>query len=264
MRNPASLLLSLLALTALPTAALAEAAETTPSAAAAAKAEAEKPVDWREWHAGNAVADIDSLQRGARNFLNYCNGCHAIKYMRYQRMADDLKIPTSVLEKDLLPPGSHALDYITTSMPPADALNWFGKVPPDLSLIARSRDVDYLYQFLKTFYADPSTPTGSNNLAYPTTAMPAVLSELSGVSEAVFTPGKDGAKAFQHFETIVPGSLSPAQFDQFVRDTVNFLAYVSEPAQVDRQFIGVWVVLFLILLTWLSLLLKREYWKDLH
>lgn len=263
MRNLASCLLSLLVLAALTPVVHSE-AETTPSANAAAKAEEQKPVDWEHWHAGNSVADITSLQRGARNFFNYCNGCHAIKYMRYQRMADDLKIPASVLEKDLLPPGAHALDYVATSLPPADALNWFGKVPPDLSLIARSRDADYLYQFLKTFYADPSTPTGSNNLAYPATAMPAVLSDLSGVNEAVFKPGKDGAKEFEHFETIVPGSLTPDQYDQFVRDTVNFLVYVGEPAQTERQFIGVWVVLFLVLLTWLTMLLKKEYWKDLH
>lgn len=262
MRNLASCLLSLLALSALPALALSE--EAGPSAAAAAQGEESKPVDWEHWHAGNSVSDLNSLQRGARNFFNYCNGCHAIKYMRYQRMADDLKIPTSVLEKDLIPPGSHPLDYVTTSMPPADALNWFGKVPPDLSLIARSRDVDYLYRFLKTFYVDPSTPTGTNNLAYPATAMPAVLSELSGVNAAVFKAGKDGLKEFEHFETLVPGSLTPEQYDQFVRDTVNFLAYVGEPAQTERQFIGVWVVLFLLLLTWLTLLLKKEYWKDLH
>jgi len=184
--------------------------------------------------------------------------------MRYQRMAEDLKIPSAVLEKELVAPGSHPLDYITTTMPPADAVNWFGKVPPDLSLITRSKGTDYVYRLFRTFYADPSSPTGTNDLAYPGLAMPAVLSDLSGVNEAVFKPGKDGLKVFDHFEPIVAGSMTVQQYDQFVRDTVNFLDYVGEPAQVDRVFIGIWVVLFLVLLTWLSLLLKNEYWKDVH
>ena len=133
------------------------------AAAEAAVAEQPPPVAWESWHAGNDVSDSASLQRGARNFMNYCQGCHALKYMRYQRMADDLKIPTAVLNADLVAPGSNNLDYISTPMPSADALNWFGKVPPDLSVIARARGVDYLYQYLKTFYSDPSTPTLSNN-----------------------------------------------------------------------------------------------------
>ena len=259
MRKLAGCLLGLLALAALPLTLRAEEA-----AAPQASAEQQKPVDWESWQAGNSVSDLASLQRGARNFMNYCNGCHAIKYMRYQRMADDLKIPTAALAHELVAPGSHPLDYITTSLPPADAVNWFGKVPPDLSLITRSKGVDYVYRLFKTFYADPASATGTNNLAYPGLAMPAVLSDLSGVNGAVFKQDKDGLKTFDHFEPIVAGSMTAPQYEQFVRDTVNFLDYVGEPAQVDRVFIGIWVVLFLVLLTWLSLLLKNEYWKDVH
>ncbi len=167
MRKLASCLLRLVALAALPLAALPLAAHAGEAAAAQATAEEQKPVDWESWHAGNSVSDLASLQRGARNFMNYCNGCHAIKYMRYQRMADDLKIPAAALAKELVAPGSHPLDYITTSMPPADAVNWFGKVPPDLSLITRSKGTDYVYRLFKTFYADPTSATGTNNLAYP-------------------------------------------------------------------------------------------------
>jgi ubiquinol-cytochrome c reductase cytochrome c1 subunit len=221
------------------------------------------PVRWQSWRAGNSVLDRSSIQRGARNFMNYCNGCHSLKYMRYQRIADDLQIPTSVLTSDLVAPGSNSLDYITTAMPAADAVNWFGKQPPDLSLIARSRSVDYLYQFLKTFYSDPSRPTRSDNLAYPNAAMPAVLSDLEGVKAAVFRDEPTG-KVFDHFETLAPGNMTPEQFDGFVRDTVNFLDYVGDPSQVERRQIGLFVVLFLVALTILAYLLKKEYWKDVH
>ena len=223
-------------------------------------------VDWEHWHAGNDVSDLASLQRGARNFMNYCNGCHAVKYLRYQRMADDLKIPAAALSASLIAPGSTNLDYITTAMPAADALNWFGKVPPDLSLIARSKGVDYVYRFLKTFYVDPKQPTGTNNLAYPTTAMPAVLSSLEGVQAVVFRDSPPGAAAEQqkpvdHFQVLVPGQLDAAEYDAFVRDIVNFLDYAGEPAQIERHAEGIWVVLFMAMLTVFVWLLKKEYWK---
>jgi ubiquinol-cytochrome c reductase cytochrome c1 subunit len=226
------------------------------------------PVDWESWRAENQVSDIASLQRGARNFLNYCQGCHSLKYMRYQRMATDLKIPNNLMDADLVPPGASRLEYISAPMPSADAVNWFGKEPPDLSLITRYKGVDYVYQYLKTFYADANSPTGSNNLALPNAAMPDVLSDLEGVKSAAFHTVKnsDGTtdKVFDSFTTVSPGNMTPEEFDGFVRDTVNFLDYVGEPAQVERRAIGIWVVLFLLVLTGFAWMLKREYWKNVH
>ena len=226
---------------------------------AGAAEEASGPLDWQDWHAGNQVANTDSLQRGARNFVNYCSGCHSIKYLRYSRMAKDLRIPPEQLKTYLLPAGATPADYFQASITPADGVAWFGKEPPDLSLIARSRGPDKVYRFLKTFYLDPSRPTRSNNLVLNNPAMPPVLSDLEGVKAAVFKN-----KQFDHFVTVSQGQLSPQQFDGFVRDTVNFLDYAGEPAQVDRQSIGVWVVLFLLMFTWIAWLLKKEYWKDIH
>jgi ubiquinol-cytochrome c reductase cytochrome c1 subunit len=223
--------------------------------------------DWESWKAGNSVTDLASLQRGARNFLNYCNGCHALKYIRYSRLGQDLEIAPNLLQQYLVPSNRKATDYITTPMPATDAENWFGKQPPDLSLMAAERGVDYLYQYLMTFYIDPSRPTGANNLALATTAMPAVLSPLEGLKRAVFKNEQIGGvtlPVFDHFETVVAGSLTREQYEDFVRDTVNFLDYASEPEQAHRRALGVWVVLFLLLFTWLAWLLKREYWKDVH
>ncbi len=142
--------------------------------------------DWQSWTPANSVADIASLQRGVRDFAGYCRGCHSLKYVRYSRLADDLQITPDQLSKYLLPVGVSASDYVTTPMPSADAQTWFGKVPPDLSLIARSRTTDYLFRFLTTFYSDPSRPTGANNLQLASVAMPHVLSTLEGVKVAVF------------------------------------------------------------------------------
>jgi ubiquinol-cytochrome c reductase cytochrome c1 subunit len=229
----------------------------------AAKAEEGKPAlgaNWKNSHANTSVVDKASLQRGARNFASYCLGCHSLKYQRWSRLGEDLEIRADLLEKDVLPPGDKPANYILTTMPAADAETWFGKTPPDLSLMARSRGKDYLYQFLTTFYADPTRPTGANNLRLPATAMPAVLSELEGVKKAVFN--KDGT--FERFELVAPGRLSQAEYEAFVRDTVNFLDYVGEPSQAARRSLGVWVVLFLLVFTWLAWLMKKEYWKDVH
>lgn len=228
--------------------------------------------DWEHWRVRNEVDNLASLQRGARNFISYCQGCHSLKYVRYSRMAKDLGIPESKLEELLLPPGDKITDYMLTSMPPADAEQWFGKAPPDLSLMVRARGADYIYQFLKTFYVDPTKATGTNNLRLDSTAMPHVLSDLEGLKRAVFRTeereGPDGEviaeRVFERFETVTPGRLTPEQYDNFVRDTVNFLDYASEPSQVARRALGVWVVLFLIVFTWLTWLLKKEYWKDVH
>ena len=246
-------------------------AAAEPAAGAAGAEAAESAADWHAWKAGNEVSNITSLQRGARNFFGYCAGCHSMKYLRYSRMAADLHISDAQLKADLLPPGANPADYITTSLKAEDAIAWFGKVPPDLSLIARSRGVDHVYQFLKAFYVDPSRPTRTDNLVLPAAAMPAVLSDLEGVKAAIYRShdvvegGKTRTeKVFDHFETVSPGQLAPAQFDAFLRDTVNFLDYAGEPAQVDRRSIGVWVVLFLITFTWFAMLLKKEYWKDVH
>ena len=227
--------------------------------------------DWESWRANPNVSDLASVQRGARNFTSYCLGCHSLKYERWSRLGADLKIPEQLLEKDLVPPAAKATDYILTSMPETDAVAWFGRSAPDLSLVVRARGGDYVYQYLRTFYVDPARQTGANNLRDVGSPMPDVLSELSGLKAAVFrdVTSEVGGRVtheqvFDHFEPLVPGRLSAAEFDGFVRDTVNFLDYVSEPTQLERRQLGVWVVLFLLVFTWLAWLVNREYWKDVH
>lgn len=223
--------------------------------------------------ADNEIANLPSLQRGAGNFMSYCSGCHSLKYMRYSRLAEDLKISEAQRDALLVKPGDKFSDYIKTSMPAADAQEWFGKQPPDLSLVARSRGSDWVFNFLTTFYLDPaSRQTGVNNLQLPGTAMPHVLSSVQGVQQAVWRnveqKGADGkpmvAKEFEKFEPGVPGSVTPEQYDEFARDTVNFLQYVSDPSQVERQGLGIWVVLFLLMFTGVAYGLKQEYWKDVR
>ncbi|MBM4191502.1 MAG: cytochrome c1 [Gammaproteobacteria bacterium] len=224
---------------------------------------------WMEWKPGNDVGNIASLQRGAANFMGYCSGCHSLKYVRYSRVAGDINIPEEQMEKLLLLPGTKKGDYITAPMSKADGEAWFGKAPPDLSLITRSKGPDHVYQFLKTFYVDPKSVNGTNNLALPNTAMPFVLSALQGVQEAKFRTVEravDGEtlteRQWDSFELSSLGQLSPEEYDAFVRDTVNFLEYVGEPVKAKREALGIWVILFLLVFTGLAYLLKQEFWRD--
>jgi ubiquinol-cytochrome c reductase cytochrome c1 subunit len=232
--------------------------------------EAPSDADWQSWQANANVTDIASLQRGARDFAAYCLGCHSLKYERWSRLGQDLKIPKALLVNDLIPPGETPDGYVISPMSEADAEKWFGKAPPDLSLMARARDPDYLYQYLRTFYVDSDRATGANNMALPQSAMPDIVSPLEGLKIAVYksveTQGPDGQmvkeQVFDHFKQIAPGSMTPREFDQFTHDLVNFLDYVGDPQQAMREAMGVWVVLFLLVFTWLAWLLKREFWKD--
>lgn len=227
---------------------------------------------WQDWKAHATVTDLPSLQRGARDFVSYCLGCHSLRYERWSRLGRDLNIPEGVLIHNLIPPGQKPAGYIISPMPAQDAEKWFGKAPPDLSLIARYKGTNYLYRYLKTFYVDSGRATGSNNLAYPNVAMPDVLSSLEGLKVAVYRtvrvrgPGGKliARKVFDHFRQIAPGRMTPQQYDRFVHDTVNFLYYVSAPQRAERHRMGIWVILFLLAFTWLAWLLKREYWKDVR
>ena len=221
--------------------------------------------------ADNDIHNVASLQRGARNFINYCSGCHSAQYVRYNRIGADLGISDADLRANLIfNPDTKSADVIRASMSADDAKRWFGNAPPDLSLIARSRGADYISAFLKSFYVDPSRPTGVNNLVLKGTAMPHVLASLQGVQSAEFkmVPVKmaDGTSLeepeFEKFVLTTPGSMTPEQYSEFVRDTVNFLVYIGEPGQVKRQSLGVWVILFLLLFTAFAYGMKKEYWKD--
>ena len=216
--------------------------------------------------AGNDLSDRASLQRGAQLYMNYCVGCHSLKYMRYSRMAEDLGLTEDEVMKNLNFTGAKFGEQVQVSMPAAGGEKWFGKMPPDLSVISRVRGSDWIYTYLKSFYLDESRPLGWNNKLFPNASMPNPLWELQGLQHAEFGP-VDPATGERHVEGLKvaqAGRQSAQEFDQTARDITNFLEYVGEPAALKRQSVGVWVILFLAALTFLAYLLKQEYWKDVH
>lgn len=216
--------------------------------------------------------DLVSLQRGAQVFVNYCLTCHSAGYMRYNRL-QDLALTEQQIRDHLIFTGAKVGDPMRSAMDPRDAKEWFGAPPPDLSVIARSRSshagsgADWLYTYLRSFYRDPSRPTGWNNTVYPNVGMPHALWQLQGEQvlrvEERTLPGRK-KETVQRLVLEKPGTLAPLEYDRLVADLVNFLAYVAEPAKRDRIEIGIYVLLFLGVLFVLAYALKKEYWKDVH
>ena len=231
--------------------------------------------------------DAESLQRGARNFVNYCLNCHSAKYMRYERLKD-IGLSEQQIKDNLMFGTDKIGSAMTVALTPAEGKAWFGAVPPDLSVEARVRGADWLYNYLLGFYRDDSTPTGWNNLVFPNVGMPHVLWTLTGPSTLATAEFDSHEKAIAAsiarkglvrldpaaggkylVRTVQPdpnaaGSMTPAEYQAFVADLVNYMDYMAEPTRNERVRLGIVVMLYLSVLFVLVYALKRMYWKDVH
>jgi ubiquinol-cytochrome c reductase cytochrome b subunit len=226
------------------------------------------------------LKDESSLQTGAGLYMNYCMGCHSLQYSRYERVADDLGIPHDLMQANLMfDPEQKIGSLMQNSVTDDVAKRWFGATPPDLTLVARARGTDWLYTYLRTFYADPGRPWGVNNKVFPDVGMPHALLELQGLAECSMGPvaaANGGVKRDPltgedileepcgRLKVAEQGELNAEEFDKAVYDLVNFLAYVGEPAAMGRQRTGIYVLMFIALFFVFAALLNREYWKDVH
>ncbi len=220
------------------------------------------------------LGDMAALQNGAKLFVNHCLNCHGAEFMRYNRLRD-IGLSEAQIATNLVLTGAKVGETMKVSLDAKDAKDWFGGLPPDLTLIARSRSdaskgsgADYIYTLLRNFYRDDSKPTGWNNLAFPGIGMPHVLWELQGQQRAVYAEVPDPHHAgqtmqvFKEFEMVVPGTMTPAQYNEAVADLVAFLQWMSEPVQRDRVRLGIWVLLFLAGFTVIAWRLNASFWKD--
>jgi len=211
--------------------------------------------------------DKVSLQRGAAIFVNHCLNCHSASSMRYARL-EDLGLTEAQIRDNLMFTTDKVGDTMTAAMDPKIAKAAFGVVPPDLSLIGRSRSPDWLYGYLRGFYEDPKSKTGWNNTVFPNVAMPHVLSEYQGVQELEVERHMDentgDERVSSHLAMGRPGSMKPLEYDRYTADLVNYLAYMGEPAQASRRHWGILVMFFLAGFFVLALMLKKEYWKDVR
>ena len=216
--------------------------------------------------------NLAALQNGAKLFVNYCLNCHAASSMRYSRLKD-LGLTEQEIKNNLLFTGDKVGDLMKINLSPADAKAWFGVVPPDLSVITRAKSsssgtgADWLYTYLRSYYKD-DTPTGWNNLVFPNVGMPHVLWELQGIRTAKFEEVPDlhdpdqKHKVFKQFEVLTPGKMTEVEYDNNVADLVAYLNWMGEPIQNTRKRLGVWVLLWMALLSLLAWRLSASYWKE--
>jgi ubiquinol-cytochrome c reductase cytochrome c1 subunit len=210
--------------------------------------------------APDRARDTAALQNGAKVFVNYCLNCHSASYFRYNKLKD-IGLTEQQIKDNLLFTAEKIGEPMTIAMRRAEAKQWFGAAPPDLTVIARARasefgsGSDWLYTYLRGFYRDDSRPTGWNNTVFANVGMPHVLWELQG--EQVLD-------ADHKLVLAKPGLMKPQEYDAMVVDLVAFLAYMGEPMANFRKELGVIVLIFLAVLFVFSYALKREYWKDIH
>ncbi|MBX3627609.1 MAG: cytochrome c1 [Rhizobacter sp.] len=220
------------------------------------------------------TTDVASLQNGAKLFVNYCLNCHSASFMRYNRLRD-IGLSEDQIKKNLMFATDKVGDTMKTTLDPKQAKEWFGGVPPDLTVIARSRadigkgsGADYLYTYLRSYYRDDTKATGWNNLVFPSVGMPHVLWELQGQRAPKYVEEKDPhhegktVHRFVGYTQLTPGTLSQNDYDEAVGDLVAFLQWMGEPAQHDRVRLGVFVLLFLALFTFIAWRLNAAFWKD--
>ena len=216
-------------------------------------------------HAPISPVDAASLQAGARTFVNYCLNCHAAALVRYNQL-EHIGLTEDQIKENLLFTGTKVGDMMKVTADPRDERTWFGNAPPDLSLEARSRGVDWIYTYLRSFYRDPSTVTGWNNTVFPNVAMPNVLWQLQGIREAKDEMVKEEGEEHMRHELLPPqgGKMSAAEFNKTVTDLVNFMQWMSEPHALERRQLGYYVLIALAFLVLLTYLLKAAYWRDVH
>lgn len=210
---------------------------------------------------GANVRDLSSVQRGAALFVNYCQACHSAEYMRYQRLTQDLDLSEEQVQDYLAFGDVDMADYMTSAMDRDMAGEWLGASPPDLTLAARSRGGDWIYSFLNSFYL---TDNGWNNWKFPNTSMPHALWELQGIQRAVVETDEEGHETISGLELAEPGRMGEEEYRLAVRDLVAFMEYLAEPGINKRKKVGVWVILFLVMLSILTHILYKEYWRDVR
>lgn len=193
-------------------------------------------------------SDVESIKRGAKFFATNCMSCHTLRYLRYDKLAQEAGI--------------------TYEKMPLNVTSWpNGITPPDLSLEASVRGVNWIYTYLHSFYKDSSRPSGVNNLLVPNTGMSNILGPYQGEQELANDPESTGmiyknVEWYGLLTLMKEGSMTPEQYDATVIDVTNFLAYAAEPYYQEQRQIGWWVLGFLVIITIMLYFLKKEYWKD--
>lgn len=179
---------------------------------------------------------LAAIERGVEAMMNDCHSCHSMKYIKYRDLAG-LGIGKQKLDAWR---GDQPMDApLLAQIAESDAVQAYGKAPPDLSLMVQARDggANYVYSYLVGYYVTPEGMPG--NRVYPVTRMPDVL----GIAGATAQRGEIQGRA---------------------RDIVSFLSWAADPHQAERIRLGYYVITYLLVLTTLLYVVKRQIWARLN
>jgi len=177
-------------------------------------------------------------QRGAETVISTCLMCHSLKYVKFMDLAD---IGMSQEQIEFLLQDQKPEDRMTSLMPAEVRKESYGKIPPDLSLmaIARKQGPQYIHTLLTGYYYREDGET--DNHLFPGIKMPDVL-------------------AYADMET----EEERAEVEAQSRDVVAFLHWAADPNAEERRSLGVYVIIYLVIFTGLLYLLKRKIWSRIH
>ncbi len=232
-------------------------------------------IEHQHWSFAGPFGEFDraQLRRGFQIYQQVCSACHSLDLLAYRHLegagfsaAEVKAIAAAVTVTDgpddqgemFERPGK---DSDTFKAPFANeqaarAAN-NGALPPDLSLIARSRagkgfgayeGADYIYALMTGYGEAPAGMTISEGMSYN--------KSFRGHQIAMPQPLSEGSVAYEDG--------TEATLDQQARDVAAFLAWAGEPSQEARKSLGLKVMMFLIALTLLAYWAKRKVWSKVH
>jgi len=217
--------------------------------------------------------DKAQLQRGFQVYSEVCAACHSIKQVAFRSLADlgysDAEIK-AIAKKRQIPDADPKTGEATTREGiPADHFPLVypndiaaraannNAIPPDLSLMAKSREggPDYIHSLLTGFeeqpaellkkFPDAKTPEGLHFNPYFANLNLAMAPPLSAEGQVTYGEG-------QPKPTV----------DQMAQDVSAFLMWTAEPKLEARKSTGFAVVIFLLFATVLSYMAYQNIWAN--
>lgn len=233
-----------------------------------------KDVDW-SFEGFFGQYDKKQLRRGFKIYNQICSTCHSLRLVAYRNLQEigltedevkeiaemkSVRLPHNSIGEELNEDG----EFFTRPAKPSDkfvspypndamAIDYNGALPPDLSLIAKSRlgGPEYVYSFLTGYMYD-------------------IPEEVSSQKGFVANENKNFNVYFPGYYTSMPPQImdemveyedgTPMTAEQHAKDIVAFLNWAAEPELDERKSLGLKVMLFLLVLTAMLYALKRKIW----
>ena len=228
--------------------------------------------------------DKAQLQRGLKVYKEVCSACHSLNLVAFRSLEDlgysEAQVKAFAAEYQIHDgpnddgemfdrPGKPS-DHFPSPFPneqAAAAANG-GAAPPDLSLIAKAREVqrgfprfifdiftqyeeggpDYIHAFVTGFGQKPPAGVTIPEGTYYNPHF------ISGVSTHMPPPLSDGQVAYDDD--------APQTIDQYSKDVAAFLMWAAEPHLEARKEVGFRVMIFILIFGVLVYLTKRKVWSD--